>query len=66
MLIFDKESDVSSIETEGMFLDGGDFYFQKVSVLLHYIIIYIYIYIYAWLYIYIYIYINNNNVCVCI
>ncbi len=39
---------MSSIEEEWMFLDegyffGGDFYFQKVSVLLHYIIIFIYI-----------------------
>ncbi len=44
--IFDKESDVPSIEAEGKLLKGdlfGDFYFQKVSVLLYYIIIFIYI-----------------------
>ncbi len=46
--ILDEESDVSSIEAEGMFLDGryffgGDFYLKKLSVLLHYIIIFIYI-----------------------
>ncbi len=41
----DEESDVSSIEAEwDVWMDDpGDCYFQNVSVLLHYIIIFIYI-----------------------
>ncbi len=40
MTFFDEKNDVSSTEAEEMFLDGGlffggDFYFQKVSILLH-------------------------------
>ncbi len=48
MTFLTKRAMFHPLKQMGMFLDGGlffgyDFYFQKVSVLLHYIIIFIYI-----------------------